>query len=186
MAKTIISFPKKINRSDFAHWLSGFSDGEGCFRLRLCRMLGFSVSASFAIAVRDDDLPVIKLILRYFQVGTIRNGEAYRKSKPICTFSVNNLHDLIKVVEHFDKFPLRAKKKKDYRIWREGVLLIRTVGLRKRQGRGRGPGGVGRGYHPKWLIREKHKFTKLVTLLKEQRKYRSHSSKSNLPEEFTV
>ncbi len=45
------------------------------------------------------------------------------------------------IVPHFDKFPLFAKKKNDYAIWREAVLFIYSVFLRERRPHVGGRGG---------------------------------------------
>ncbi len=43
-------------------------------------------------------------------------------------YVVENLSDLIgKVIPHFDFYPLIAKKKNDYTIWRTAVVFMSTV-----------------------------------------------------------
>ncbi|KKU91879.1 MAG: hypothetical protein UY21_C0009G0070 [Microgenomates group bacterium GW2011_GWA1_48_10] len=36
-----------------------------------------------------------------------------------------------KVISHFDKHPLWARKKKDYKLWREAVLILEVARHRK-------------------------------------------------------
>ena len=37
--------------------------------------------------------------------------------------TVQNVKDQLKLVQIFDRFPLRSRKRKDYEIWRTFVLL---------------------------------------------------------------
>lgn len=123
-------FPDAIDRDGFGHWLSGFTDGEGCFGLKWHsgnrrRTIPW---ADFQIVLRLDDRPVLKLIQSFLGCGSI--FENARKARtpgecPIAQFRILKIKSLAGVVvPHFDRYPLRAKKARDFVLWRTAVLLL--------------------------------------------------------------
>lgn len=119
----------QAEREAFGHWLSGFTDGEGCFYLRLTHEgRGY---VRFEIRLRRDDAPILEDIHRYLGVGHLCNtadGGFFQAA-----FRVHKLSDFVDVlVPHFDRFPLRAKKARDYAIWREAVILWQGIASRPR------------------------------------------------------
>jgi hypothetical protein len=116
---------------NFGNWLAGISDGEACFGLRAQK--GRAVpSARYDLALRDDDsemLETIKSTLGFGQVYYARktsvNPQGY-VSKPRATFCVWNKGDCLKLVEVFEKYPLRSKKHRDFVLWSEAVRLWNT------------------------------------------------------------
>jgi hypothetical protein len=56
----------------FGHWLSGFTDGEGCFHGRVVpSRQKSSIIVSFSIALRADDLRILEEIRQALGVGGI-------------------------------------------------------------------------------------------------------------------
>lgn len=168
------SFPDDIDRKHFGSWLSGFVDGEGCFRLiyetnnRNPRPL-----AEFCLCQRNDDIPVLQLIQAYLRCGKIYTEYRYKNKvgNPKAIFRVIRFSDLAEiVVPHFDIYPLIAKKRRDFSIWREGILLGQRVSKRPFKTR-RGIGKLGR--QPKWLPEEVEHFTRLHDALRAQREYKA-------------
>lgn len=47
-------------------------------------------------------------------------------SNPQAIFSCYSKSDCLKLVALFDQHPLRAKKARDYAVWREAVLLLNS------------------------------------------------------------
>lgn len=157
-------------REAFGHYISGFVDGEGTFGLRLQQ----SPKARFVIALRADDHGIIKDIHAYFGCGVIRSRfRCNKSSKPQMEYVVNRAEDLmLTIVSHFERYCLRAKKARDFAIWKQGVSLIWEVYNRKRRVLP-GPGGAGvRGTCPKWAPEDWAKFRELSVALKSQREYR--------------
>jgi len=104
----------------FGHWLAGFTDGEGNFNH--VKKHGQSYRISLVI----DDLPILEEIRNRLGCGVIyfRDASKYNKnSKWQCQYVVATMVDLVNIViPLFDKYNLRAKKKKDYKIWKEKLL----------------------------------------------------------------
>lgn len=172
---SIEPFPNDIDREYFGAWLSGFSDGESSFGLVqfLHGKNRYLISrAEFFLGLRADDFEIIKLIQSYWQCGNIHFGKrdtTYFNAKPSVCIRVHRAADLMNVViPHFEKFPLMAKKKRDYQIWKEGVILQYNVKFRgKRCIPGR------RGTFPQWKTEETEYFAELVKTIRATRKYES-------------
>jgi LAGLIDADG endonuclease len=113
------------NRDAFGNWLSGFTDGEGCFFLGLH---GNLPHASFLIAVRSDDHAVMSQIHEFWGgIGMLKLRRPSRKApgQPISLLRVASVADLRRVViPHFHAYPLRAKKRRDFLVWEQGVDWI--------------------------------------------------------------
>jgi hypothetical protein len=89
-------------REKFARWLSGFTDGEGCFRLRIvqrkngggCRIL--AGQAEFAIKLRSDDKRVLQKIRNFWNCGVVKPVKRKKtrgEEKPCYIYTVANNHD---------------------------------------------------------------------------------------------
>ena len=169
-ANSIKPFPRDIDRDEFGQWLSGFTDGEGCFWLGICRNKSAigklpSPRARFIITLRQDDTEALRLIQSYFQVGNVRpcHNEHHTKSKPAMTFSVSNTPDLSRVIiPHFHKFPLWSKKARDFIIWEKGILILSQM----KELPSSGTLGV-----LKWTPKRLESFSSLVTKLRNHRAF---------------
>jgi hypothetical protein len=130
----IVYRPKIFNNDADGNYVSGLTDGEGSFMSTIMaqrqktdtnkRYCNFN--PKFQIGLRSDDRPIIEWLKNYFDCGIIstieRNRFSTPNAKPITYFLVSNLYDLLsKIIPHFDTYSLRAKKKNDYKIWREMV-----------------------------------------------------------------
>jgi hypothetical protein len=100
-------------------WLAGFADGEGCFQI-----LGAAnhYAPRFRIVLRDDDADILFELHREFggSLGSRRKPNA--ASRPQIEWRVIDKRSLQRLVDYFDRFPLRAKKQRDYAIWRAAVI----------------------------------------------------------------
>lgn len=182
-------FPLDTNRDRFGDWLSGFSDGEACFFLNCRRRRKASHStdlgARFIINLRSDDESVLRLIQSYWQCGNVgwQNGTRADQTRYV-RLQVYTWPELAGVVvPHFDRYPLRAKKVRDFLIWREAVLLGYRVASRpfqRRTGKGRG-----RGMFTKWLPDERASFEGLIAALVAGRQFQS-SNGHLAPSQATV
>ena len=126
-----------IDKDSFGHWLSGFVDGEGCFGIycysnkRTNEFNPGALSFEFSIQLREDDRDILEEIQRYFNcghlaVGSRRKARAEGKvnARDQIKFSCKKLSEILgAIIPHFDEYPLRAKKRGDFEIWKRAVLL---------------------------------------------------------------
>jgi LAGLIDADG DNA endonuclease family protein len=157
-------------RDAFGHWLSGFTDGEGCFYLGVGFRWGkYKVAlARFDIQLRADDRVILEEIRAFWGVGHIRYAGQQKRSRPkvvLRIFAASALANV--VVPHFDRYPLRAKKQRDFLIWKRGVELYHRVQAGRIVPL---PGGRG-GTRPRWTPGEMELFESLAIALREQRKF---------------
>lgn len=103
---------------DFASYISGFIDGEGCFSVsfnfREKLKTKIEVRPSFAIGQNSKSLEILKKIQQFFDCGNIR----YSKKDNCYKYEVRNIDELRrKIIPHFKNFPLMTNKKADFEIF---------------------------------------------------------------------
>lgn len=114
----------------FGTWLAGFTAGEGCFLINkdTRRNKHINYTCRFVITLRDDDSPILEEIHKTLGIGIIRDLPAHpgnpRNAQPQTTFRVLTINDCAKLVELFEKYPLRAKKQQDFSIWKLAVAEL--------------------------------------------------------------
>ena len=108
------------NNLDFCRWISGFTDGEGCFsisfRFRNRNAIDIEAQPSFSIAqkISVNHYKLLSEIRDYFQTGSIRSDKSCYK------YETRNLKDILKVIiPFFERYPLKSDKKKDFEIFSE-------------------------------------------------------------------
>lgn len=111
------------------HYVTGFADGEGTFTYSRS---GPHMALYFAIKLTAADEAVLCEIQDYFGgIGRIYDvkarapGPRSGATKSAKYFRVSHRDELGVVVEHFDRYPLRTKKREGYLIWRSMVVLKR-------------------------------------------------------------
>lgn len=102
-------------------WLAGFAAGEGYFQLRRQNHCGWRVEPRFRIHLRADDEAILAALCAAFG-GSVRRGRNGIWT-PQAHWLISSKRDLSALVEYFDRFPLRAKKAREYAVWREAVEL---------------------------------------------------------------
>jgi hypothetical protein len=144
----------------FGHWLAGFADGEGCFYLRIGHSRGGVVQNNFdmrfSLSQRADDEAILQSIVERTGIGRLYRVRP-SNSRPIVRWEVHKQVDLCALIEIFDRFPLRARKRNDFAVWREAVLAY--VALQRKSGAGAG------GFDPS-------PFARAVVDLKEARTFK--------------
>jgi hypothetical protein len=105
---------------EFAWYISGFIDGEGCFsvsfNLRSKLKTGIEVRPSFSVSQNKRSLRLIEQLQKYFHCGGIR----FDKYDQTYKYEVRSIHDLIKkIIPHFEKYPLKTSKAGDFECFRE-------------------------------------------------------------------
>lgn len=114
-------------------YLAGFTDGEGSFnvsfRPRDDYVIPWKVSLCFNVSQRDE--VILSLFKRHLGCGTMR-----QRADGVWYYEVNNLTAIIEnVIPFFDRFGfLSAKKKRDYRKFKELAALLRAERQRTPEG----------------------------------------------------
>jgi hypothetical protein len=108
----------------FGNWLAGFIDGEGCF-LIAAQPCGIRFYPRFQLKLRADDRAILDEIQAALRIGNRYDYEptacAKGNDKAQSLWSVTDQAGCVALVAFLDEFPLRAKKARDYAIWREAV-----------------------------------------------------------------
>ena len=114
-----------MNIEHFNHWLAGLLDGEGCFFAQVYpqddgRM---PVTLRCEVTLRQDDRPLLEEIQRTVGAGTIYDrGGRQDLWAPTSTWRVSG-RECAKLLDRLDTAPLRSKKRHDYALWRQVVVL---------------------------------------------------------------
>jgi hypothetical protein len=106
---------------DFGNWLAGFIDGEGCFLIAY-RKDRNAWTCQFRIRVREDDEEIIREIHQKTNIGRFFTHNIDKPTPPLACWEVSSKADCLRLVKLLDRYPLRAKKARDYIIWREAVM----------------------------------------------------------------
>jgi hypothetical protein len=112
------------NRDLDPHFVTGFSDGESTFMIKLKKRtnLTWQIIPVFQIGLNERDKDIIKEIKHFFNdVGIIsfdtKNNKVY--------FTVNKIKDLNDyIIPHFESYPLQSNKFIDYKLWSESVRIM--------------------------------------------------------------
>jgi hypothetical protein len=109
-------------------FVTGFVDGEGAFTYSRS---GRQIALYFAVKLTAADRPILEELQSYFggagriysvlprAAPTPRSGF----SKAASYYRVTRRDELPRIVDHFDRFPLRTTKRVQYEIWRRMVAL---------------------------------------------------------------
>ena len=106
-------------------YVTGFVDGEGTFTFSRS---GNHMTLCFGLKLTAQDRSALELIREFFKgIGQIYHVKAYSshkgKTKAAAYFRVTRINDLLKIVDHFDNYPLKSTKNKQFKIWREMVMI---------------------------------------------------------------
>jgi len=158
-------------------YIAGFTDGEGCFSLNYRREKRmerkghpsyYRWTTYFYIVSRHDDKEILKRIKGVLKCGKIYtlNKRGIKNGTASVQYAVQNFQDIVdKVIPFFHKYPLQAKKNKDFDLWEKAVKIL-SVHKRKR------PKGTGQGWTLRPYSKEEHN-----TLLSIRNKMRQYKSK---------
>ena len=122
-----IFFPRIYQNDVDGGYVTGLIDGEGSFTTCVKSKDGNLVNLAprLQINLRADDREIIEWLRNYFNCGLIQDIKKNNiKRNPVVCLTIYSLYDIMKsVIPHFDIYPLRAKKAKDYEIWKKMVLM---------------------------------------------------------------
>jgi hypothetical protein len=112
-------------RRNIAEYITGYVDGEGCFtvtfNVRKKAKLRLELRPSFSVSQNKERSQILYLMQRYFGCGYIR--PTYRDKT--LKYEVRNHNDLmLKIIPHFEKYPLLSAKQKDFKLFKEICLMI--------------------------------------------------------------
>lgn len=108
---------------EFWAWFAGFTDGEGCFGITLSHTGGKTYPQPFfKIAVRADERPILEEIRDRLGCGRVRvHVPGGVTSNLQLKFEMSSVADCLRLIEVFERHPLRAKKRRDFETWAEAV-----------------------------------------------------------------
>lgn len=116
-----------VKRGVSPWYVTGFVEGAGSFTYNRS---GDQLTLVFAVRLIESNRPLLDQLQEFFGgIGRIysasvaRDGQEARSTRNVCYYRVNRTRQLLRVVEHFDAYPLRGGKQKAFRIWREMVFL---------------------------------------------------------------
>ncbi len=123
----------KINESNDIknHWLSGFSDADASFQIKLLNREGkIEVRLNYQVDQKNKD---ILILIQQTLGGNI----GYRKSQDTYYYGSTSFGSAKKVIHYFDHFHLLSNKYINYLKWRKVYLIIQNkkhiteIGLKK-------------------------------------------------------
>ncbi len=120
----------------FGNWLAGFIDGEGCFQI-VNPSAKANYHCRFEIRLRGDDLAILKEIQEATGLGSIVSASARPdrpNQNPMAAWIITSKTDCLGLVMLLTSYPLRAKKLRDFVIWREAVTIWASL---ERRGKSR-------------------------------------------------
>lgn len=120
---------ESLERDGFGHYLAGLIDGEGTFLIR--RGHHRDSAPRMRVKLRDDDAAILFECQRRTGLGNVyaenkASPSCSSNSKPQMVWDVQRRADLPKLVLILQCFPLRAKKRRDFEIWRLAVSVWLT------------------------------------------------------------
>ena len=113
-------------RSYLDPWfVTGLTEAEGSFTLGFFKSdnykMGYQIQAIFKITLHKKDYDLLCQIQDYFGTGKItKHGETTLQ------YTVKSLKGLESIISHFDKYPLLSQKWADYKLFKDGILLIKN------------------------------------------------------------
>lgn len=118
------------------YYVTGFTDGEGCFSISVSGnpryKAGYRVKAAFHVGLHIRDLALLEQIQLFFGLGNITKLGAESVQ-----YRVFGIEDLKVIMHHFDKYPLLTNKQSDYLLFKKAVYFMEkgihltTEGLNK-------------------------------------------------------
>src|SRR3990167_2153130 len=125
-----------------ADYIVGLTDGEGSFTVfiespnKKYHLVNSRVQCRYYIKMREDELPLLEKVQKFWGCGKIYFQREYRKNQRnnyrFEIFNYELLHSV--VVPFFKKHPLESKRIKDFGIFCEILKLARAKAHRTAKG----------------------------------------------------
>jgi hypothetical protein len=86
---------------------------------------------AFRVSLRVDDAPILWEIRERTGIGRVKEYAARkqiaRRGHGVVQWQVDSRRACEELIVLLDRYPLRAKKRRDYELWREAVAVWATV-----------------------------------------------------------
>ena len=110
---------------EMASYITGFTDGEGCFSISFSKRekmkLGIEIRPSFSVSQHRRNKEIILYLQKFFQCGGVRYSRRDQNFK----YEVRSIADIVKkIIPHFEKYELQTSKKDDFNAFKEICRLI--------------------------------------------------------------
>lgn len=107
-----------------AQWITGFTDGQGCFHVALNRnpglRFGYQILPEFSVVQHQRDVQILHRLKTYWGCGVVRRNHDTR----MC-YRVRRLHHLDTViVPFFEQHTLKTHKHVEFLGWRDVVRAM--------------------------------------------------------------
>lgn len=130
LSNKVISADNQQERLRIESWITGFTDGEGCFSVCLIKnktsKYGWQVFPEFVITQGEKSLPALHFIKNYFQCGKIFVNKRQDNHKEniyrFCIRSIKELNNII--LPFFERNRLITAKINDYKIFRRIIKIM--------------------------------------------------------------
>ena len=113
-------------------WITGFTEGEGCFFVRLYKSsmsnLGLAVQLAFSITQDKRDMALLEAVKKYFKCGRAKKRDD-SSLEGSADYIVNSFKDIEGIImPHFEKYPLKGHKHLDLLDFQNVVEIMSTKG----------------------------------------------------------
>lgn len=129
-SKKVFSADNQQERLRIESWITGFTDGEGCFSVSLIKnktsKCGWQVFPEFVITQGEKSLSALHIIQGQFQCGKIFVNKRYdNHNENIYRYCVRSVSDLKnEVIPFFERNQLKTAKLNDYKIFKQIVIMM--------------------------------------------------------------
>lgn len=127
---SIPSLSSKPNKFKMHPWfVTGFTDGEGCFHISITKdkgkKVGWIIKLIFQISLHEKYRALLEQVNDFFGVDNI-----YQQGPQSIIFQVCSIKDLKIIFNHFNKFPMVTEGCADYLLFKQAYnLMIRKEHL---------------------------------------------------------
>jgi hypothetical protein len=117
-------------RLRMAYWITGFTDGEGCFSISLINnsttRFGKQIFPEFVITQGAKSLIALNKIKDFFGCGSIILNKRYdNHNEHLYRYCVRSILELqFKIIPFFDSYSLKTYKYKDFKIFKRIIKLM--------------------------------------------------------------
>jgi hypothetical protein len=101
-------------------WLHGFVCAEGSFALGRRRQ-------ALNVHLRQDDRPLLEMLVRCLGVGYVRDYPAYPPGRPSSLWSVTRLEEVAALASWLHPELMRGRKAAEFDVWLRGVSVRRAA-----------------------------------------------------------
>jgi len=129
-SKNVIGADNQQERLKIVYWITGFTDGEGCFSIAVIKnkttKFGKQIFPEFVVTQGAKSLTALEKIKNFFSCGNIFINKRYdNHNENLYRYCVRSLGELnVKILPFFRKYPLQTYKQKDFLIFEKVVKMM--------------------------------------------------------------